>query len=426
AALGRPDLDPRTAALGEEFRDRRRVPRVARNDDLRRDARCGPVVLEHERLDHRGKVLPAHVLQMEGVTVDHLAVAEREDLDDCTFALDGEPDHVDRPDRPPIRRLPLGEMLDAAEAVAISGRFLEALLGGGVPHLLVELALDRLRVAGKKLDHLVDDLSVALLRDVPHAGGQTAVDVVIEAGNAGVPPRLRPLARAVGEDTIEDVERLTHLLRVRVGPEVDDTAAVPLAREHDAGVLVLYGDRDVGKRLVVAQPDVERWPVTLDEVLLEMERLHLVLGHDHLDVGDPLGQLADRGPTVHALLEVGAHPRPQGLRLADVQHLARLVSKEVHPRPRGQGFQLIVEAGHVRASVATEAAAEPAGRREKRPGWRGRAAARAGSWRGRWRASRALPAARAWQHNPDCCQPNRCEGQLPSPGGGIFPEDGSG
>ena len=88
-------------------------------------------------------------------------------------------------------------------------------------------------------------------------------------------PGLRPLARPELEDAVEHVERLAHLLRVRVRAEVDDAAPVPLAREHHARVLVLDRDGDVRERLVVAQPHVERRPVALDEVLLEVQRLDL-------------------------------------------------------------------------------------------------------------------------------------------------------
>jgi len=98
---------------------------------------------------------------------------------------------------------------------------------------------------------------------------------------------------------------------------------VPLAREHDPGVLVLHGDGDVRKRLVVPEPDVERRPVPLDEVLLEVQGLDLVLGHDHLDVLHPVGQLLNRRPVVLRLLEIGPHPRPQRLGLSDVEDVSR-------------------------------------------------------------------------------------------------------
>ena len=104
-------------------------------------------------------------------------------------------------------------------------------------------------------------------------------------------PGFGPLARPVLEDAVEHVERLAHLLCVRVRPEVHDPAAVALAREHHARVVVLDRDRDVRERLVVAQANVERRPVTLDQVLLDVQRLHLRAGDDHLDVGDAAGQM---------------------------------------------------------------------------------------------------------------------------------------
>jgi hypothetical protein len=108
-----------------------------------------------------------------------------------------------------------------------------------------------------------------------------------------------------------------------------------LPREHDARVLVFERDGDVRVRLVVAQPDVERRPVALDEVLLEVERLALGLGDDHLHVLDAGDEIRDSEPGV-APAEVGADPRPQRLRLPDVEHAAAGAPKEVHAGPLGQ------------------------------------------------------------------------------------------
>jgi hypothetical protein len=51
-------------------------------------------------------------------------------------------------------------------------------------------------------------------------------------------------------------------------------------------------------------------PVALDQVLLEVERLDLCVGDDHLDVGDALRELRDRRAPAGARLEVAAHARP--------------------------------------------------------------------------------------------------------------------
>ena len=171
-ALGSTHLDARAAPLGQELLEGLGVPRVARDDDLRRDARRRAVVLEEERFEDRGHVLAGHVLEVEAVAVDELALAQGEDLDGGAVSVHGEPDDVDRPDGALVGSLPLCEPLDRTQAVAIASRFLEPLLGGGVLHPLLELAHDRLRGAGEELDDAVDHLPVVLLRDVGHAGAR--------------------------------------------------------------------------------------------------------------------------------------------------------------------------------------------------------------------------------------------------------------
>ena len=69
------------------------------------------------------------------MAVDHLAAAEREDLDGGAIAGGGDADHVDRAGLAPVRALPLGEVLDREEPVPVARRILEALLGGRLAHL---------------------------------------------------------------------------------------------------------------------------------------------------------------------------------------------------------------------------------------------------------------------------------------------------
>ena len=190
----------------------------------------------------------------------------------------------------------------------------------------------------RKPTDALDHLPVALFRDGPDARCEAAVDVEVEARDARVAPRSRPLAGPKAEDAIEDVERLAHLLRVRVRPEVDGARAMPLAREHDPRVLVRQRHRDVRERFVVAEPDVERRPVALDEVLLEVQRLGLVPRDDHLDVRDERHQLRRPGASV-AALEVAADARAERLRLADVDHASPLVAEQVDARSSGQRFE---------------------------------------------------------------------------------------
>jgi len=109
-AFGCAHLHTRPSPFGEELGERGRFPGLPGHDDLRRDARRGAVVLDAERLDQRGRVLPGRVLEVEAVAVDQAPVPEREDLHGRAIALDGDPDHVDRSDRPLVGRLPLREV----------------------------------------------------------------------------------------------------------------------------------------------------------------------------------------------------------------------------------------------------------------------------------------------------------------------------
>ena len=325
---------------------------LRRDEHLGRDARRRAVVLDHERLQHRELVLLHDVLEMEPVAVDHLPVSQREDLDGCPVARDREPDDVDRADGPLVGRLPLGEVADREEPIPIAGGVLETLFRRGLPHPLLQLALDRRGVAGEELDDAVDDLAVGLRRDRLDAGREAAVDVEVEARDARVAARARPLARPELEHAVEHVQRLAHLLRVRVRAEVDRAAPVPLPREHDPRVLVRDRHRDVRERLVVAEPDIERRAMALDEVLLEMERLGLVAGDDDLDVRDHRGELGRSRPAVRAL-EVAAHARAQRLRLPDVEHVAVFVPEEVDPRGARERLQLLFKVfSHSAASVS--------------------------------------------------------------------------
>ena len=133
------------APLGEELGDGARVRDPCGHEDLRRDARRRRVVLDHERLEHLLGVTADDVLEMEPVAIDHLPVAEREDLDGGLLAVHDEADDVHAADRPPVRGLALAQVPDRVEPVPVARGLLEALVRRGLAHALLELALDRSR-----------------------------------------------------------------------------------------------------------------------------------------------------------------------------------------------------------------------------------------------------------------------------------------
>ena len=115
-------------------------------------------------------------------------------------------------------------------------------------------------------------------------------------------------------------------------------AGVLDGREH-----IAFGERDEGIALVVLEVRVEKRAVLVDEVLLQHERLVLVVDDEVVEGVDGLheqGNLRAIVLEVHVL----AHARPQLLGLADVDDLAGGVFPQVHAGLGGHCFQLALDA----------------------------------------------------------------------------------
>ena len=124
---------------------------------------------------------------------------------------------------------------------------------------------------------------------------------------------------------------------------------------------MLHVQVDVREALVVAQHHVEARLVSLDEVVLEQQRLGVGVGDGDFDGADLRHQRLHLGVDV-AGGEVGADPVPEIARLADVQQLLPRAEHAVHAgaaRQRGDVFLRIKRAQAV-ASVILPPAGSPA------------------------------------------------------------------
>jgi hypothetical protein len=331
AALGGPHLDRAAATLAERLADHTLASLQVGADDHRpRNCRAGAVVLAEELLGDLRQLALALVLEVEALPLGEDAVADLEHLGVGVGPLDRDPDQVGGADRPARDLLALEERADRLQPVAVDRRPLEILGGGGLLHLLLLVTLDLAVATGEEVDDRVDVAPVLVSVHVADTGRPAALDEVVEAGVAGVPARLRPLAGPVLEELAEQVERRPHPLGAGEGPEVGAPRAVALTGEVDTRVLLVEADRDVRIRLVVAQADVEHRAVALDEALLGEQRLCLAGRHQELDPLDLAGQ-----PALTAR-EVGGDPLADRGRLADVEHAAAGVVEDVDAGSVGQ------------------------------------------------------------------------------------------
>ena len=331
AALGRPHLDRRAAALAQRLgEDAGALAQVGADDDHRRHRRRGRVVLADELLGDLGRVAFGLVLEVEALARGEDAVADLEDLGVGVGPLDRDPDQVGGADRAAGDPLALEQRADRLQPVAVQGGPLEFLRRCRGLHLRLLLGLDLAVATGEEVDDRVDVVAVLLLADVADAGGPAALYVVVEAGAAGAPARLGPLAGAELEQLAEQVERLPHPLGAGEGAEVGAVRAVLLAGEVDPRVLLVEADADVGIGLVVAQADVEVRPVALDEALLGQQRLRLGGGDEGLDAVDAGGHARAAGG------EVVGDALADRARLADVEQLLLAPVEEVDAGGVGQ------------------------------------------------------------------------------------------
>jgi len=335
-ALGGEDLRRALGRLLEELavlevEGDEQLARPGRGLEVRADEVCG----EHVAV---GRLLDA--LEEPVLARDELALPDAEQRDRRVVAVARVADHVAVA---PLHLEHHGGLLEALQPhhrVAQLRRALEVERLGRLHHPLLDAAQHLVGAPVEERDDLVDHRAVVGLRLEPDAGGLAAADVVVEAG------ALRHLARHVvlagpdREDPLHDVERAAHRRDVGVRPEVAATVAAQLTRHEDSRIRLLHRDLDVRVRLVVPEHHVVLRAVLLDQVLLEHERMRLVGHDDRLEVGDPLDEPA--GLRIVGMLgrEVAPNPRPQALRLADVQDAARGILPQVDAGELGQVREL--------------------------------------------------------------------------------------
>ena len=223
--------------------------------------------------------------------------------------------------------------LQGADVVAQPGGPLELQRRRRLAHLALEPAHEAAGVAGHEVAEVLGERAVLLGVDPADAGRRALADVAEQAGPADLAGPLEDAvaAGAHREHPQQQVDGLADRPGVRVRAEVAGALALGAAHHLDPRELLAHRHGEVGVGLVVAVLDVEPRVVLLDPGVLELQRLDLGGDHRPLDAGrrgdHRLGARVQRGD----VLEVGAQPRAQALRLADVDDAAVLVAEPVHP-----------------------------------------------------------------------------------------------
>ena len=227
---------------------------------------------------------------------------------------------------------------DRADLVADVGCPLELQLLRCRLHLGAQVAQHLLGAPFQEEDGLADHLGVLLFAAVRGAGGDAAVDVVLQARPRVVAgDRLR--AASPGEELLGNIERFSHGAGAGVRAEVAGAVLLHPAGDVDAGPGVAEVYLQVGVVLIVLEPDVVERLMTLHQRRFQVERLLLGVGDDVLEVGDSAAKVAQLRLQAGGRAEVRAHAGAQAGGLADVDHLAAVAAEQVDAGPPGYCFQ---------------------------------------------------------------------------------------
>ena len=314
-------------------RERRRFGHGPAHEDLLRRL-AAAVVLQQERPHDLVVVGTLHELREEAARAERAPAAKEHHGDADDAVILGHTDGVEFPARARHELLRL-DVLQPRELVAILRRALELQRLRRLLHALCEPRGDDVALAFEKQHGVLEIPRVVLLADQTDAGRRAALDLMLHAGPAAV-LEIAVLALAQLKQLVELIQRLAHRACVRIWAEQPPLRRPRPAIERQAREAMLRLEQDVRIALIVAQHDVEAWPMLLDEVVLE---------HQRFDFGTRDRNLEPRNRPHHrdrfcvvraAALEIASDAPFQVACFADVDDRAGGVEHAVDARPMRQ------------------------------------------------------------------------------------------
>ena len=230
--------------------------------------------------------------------------------------------------------------------VAQRGCLFKLQLFGMCRHALFEARQHLLRLAGQQGLGVVDVLRIGLGRDVADARPGATLDLVQQTRPRAIGEH-RVFARAQAKHFLQQLDRLLHGPGTRVRPEIampfiDRSPVISQPRKtarHHRGLRsgsARSGDLQIRITLVVAKQDVVARLESLDQVVLEQQRLGLGAYDGRLHAHDLADHVTD-ARTAMALLEIISDAFFQVTGLPHIQYRARRVEITVDARQLRQG-----------------------------------------------------------------------------------------
>ena len=321
--------------MGEPFLVGVRVVGVYGNEHLlgNTERRLVAIHLFHDAIDESARGEIFDLVEHETLTSNNAALAHKEHLHGRFEFVFGQTNDIDVFAALGNHLLLLDGALHCGPAVSQPGGALELKFFRSGAHVGFKLLHDLVGVAIKKVAELGHLLEVLGLFDVANARPAALLDVEQQAWAAEslVLVELAVAARANGEATQQQVERVANGIGVGIRTEVAHALALAATHHQRSGPLFVHRHRKKRIALVVAQSNVETRAMLFDEAELEHQRFDFVA---HLNPLDGLGRghhLRGAGVHVARILEVVTQPLTQVRGLAHIDNPTLAVFELIRP-----------------------------------------------------------------------------------------------
>ena len=321
----------------------------------------GGVVLPEEGA-HDVTVVEADVREPVALGAHDASLAHVEHLHTRFTTVAGQPEDVAVCRALVHDLLALDGALHRLHLVAQARRLLVAFVGRRALHAPSQVGDELFGAAAQEERRALHHRRVARFLHQPAAGARAALHLVLDAGPAtpGVVAEDGVAAGAQGEDPPQVGDGVAHGHARRVGPEVERAVLLETAHLGEPRPRLPGVEPQHQILLVVAQANVERRLVPLDELVLQQQRVLDVRRHHHVDVPRAFEQQRDADASV-AAAHVAAYAAAEVLGLADVQDLARLAAEQVDAGSGREGLGSFGE-GHVSRPAGAPPRAHAPGR----------------------------------------------------------------
>ena len=254
-----------TPARGKPFLDHILILKLFLNPEFLRDKRSARIILLHKPGQNLSVRVCASDRYSEMLPPDHLALTDKEDLNDCILTVARHCNDVAILSRLARDLLFLCNLLHTCKKIPVLHRLLEFHDSGRFLHLIFEIVKKCVVMPIQKLKHLLRLLCILLPTDFSLTRGIALSDMIIQArASLSDVPRKHTVAGANPINLLHQIDRVLDCSSARIRAKISALVLFHRARRHHTREILSDRHLDIGICLVVLEHRVVAGLVLLD------------------------------------------------------------------------------------------------------------------------------------------------------------------